>query len=339
MPQLTVCLISPRDFTAAHPSIDQALAFAAARDALLVLADLAGDPQKAAYAQEKGEGRVRTLSGDTLSGALLAAAQAAETPFVFIATDGDRLSADPTAMPFDLEDLPFDHIGVLPMLEEVIGAGENPARLSIVLNQAAPGERLAAYAGALPPGHPGLHAIWRREPLIAALDLFHRMHPTRGAYALPALSLALIASAKMAEDRSIVYHRAADGWASAPDIEASRRQQFEAAGLPEQAARYRNLFRYLDLFILVNKAGSPLSIDERQRLGTDISNLFLGAFIRDVADNAEAYDSSIIDMAQMALEEADNFNRFQIGMVMADRAMPGLKDRYVAFVQAAVSGT
>ena len=63
------------------------------------------------------------------------------------------------------------------------------------------------------------------------------------------------------------------------------------------------------------------------------------AFITEMSNAPEKFDSTVRYLATMALDEPDAFTRFQIGLMMADRIQPGLKDRYVTFLKQAAGAT
>jgi hypothetical protein len=96
--------------------------------------------------------------------------------------------------------------------------------------------------------------------------------------------------------------------------------------------KYERLFQFLDFFVLINRVGSPLSIDERQRLGKVAVNVLFGRFIAEVADAPEQFEEGVSALAEMVLEETDSFTQFQLGLLMIERAQPGLKDRVARYL-------
>ncbi|MVA70424.1 glycosyltransferase [Agrobacterium vitis] len=339
MAELTICMPSHRPLDGSRAAIDSALAFCEARDALLVVSDNSGDAAKKAYLQALSPRLTYVASeAQTAFANMFNAVEAASTPFIMPMGDDDEILAEADQAPFDLDDLPFDYVGVLPVTESFLQRSETGSVQAFALEEYDPGERMLAYLQNSPTNNGGFYSILRREVWLATMDLFLRSHPTQAATCDWAVALSLFSTGKMAHDPSIRYRYNAAKWADKAQIDAERKVMLLEAGLPESAVHYEMLLLFLDVFVLINRVGSPLSIDERQRLGKFTVNRFLGSFIKEVADSPELYAEGVTGLAEMALEETDSFTQFQIAMLMAERLQPGLKDKYVAFIQASIAG-
>ncbi|HBF32583.1 MAG TPA: hypothetical protein DDW73_23650 [Rhizobium sp.] len=320
-------------------AIESALAVCEARDALLLIADTSADEEKKAFWQDKSP-HINYLVSEapTAIDNIIFAVQSSQTPFIIPMADNDLLLIEKDVAPFDLADLPFDYIGVFPVAEIVLSRDEQGQLSTFSLEQDDATERMFAYLQLDLPDNVGSHAIFRREIWLSTLNVFDRSHPNKGAFADRAISIALFTSGKMACDQSLRYRYNFEQLATSELIAAHRQAMFTDAGLPEKTVRYEKLFQFLDVFVLVNRVGSPLAIDERQRLGRTAVQMIFGAFIASVANNPNDYEEGVAALAEMVLEEQDSFNQFQLGLLMAERVQPGLKDKYVTFIKAAISG-
>lgn len=339
MPELTICMPSRRNFKDSYAAIESALAFCEKRDALLNVLDNSDDDEKKAF----WEGKSACLNyikseAQTANENMVLAVQAAETAFIMLMGDDDLIIAEDGIAPLDLSDLPFDYVGVFPAIETfVLPQDQGPVSIMALEQEDAPA-RMLAYFEYKTMNNGGFYSIFRREIWLGTFDLFLRFHPTQAGFSDWALVLSMFTSGKMASDTSIRYRYNAARWATTEQIIAQREQLFAQAGLPQSAMKYERLFIFLDSFVLLNRVGSPLSIDERQRLGKLAVNIMFGRFIADVAEAPEQYEEGISALAEMVLEESDSFTQFQLGLLMIERAQPGLKDKYIAFIQAAVNG-
>ncbi|WP_139317556.1 hypothetical protein [Rhizobium oryziradicis] len=264
--------------------------------------------------------------------------QAADTPFIMLMGDDDLIVAKEGIDPLDLSDIPFDYVGVFPEIETFL-APEQPGPMTILsLEQDDASDRMLAYFNSGATHNGGFYSIFRRDVWLSTFDLFLRFHPTLAGFSDWALAISLFTAGKMASDPSIHYRYNMARWATTEEILSHREQLFTQAGLPQSAMKYERLFMFLDFFVLINRVGSPLSIDERQRLGKAAVYVMLGRFINDVANAPERYEEGIGALAEMVLDETDSFTQFQLGLLMIERAQPGLKDKYIAFIQAALEG-
>jgi hypothetical protein len=339
MPELTICMPSRRNFKDSYAAIESALAFCEKRDALLNVLDNSDDDEKKAF----WEGKSACLNyikseAQTANDNMLRAVQAAETPFIMVMGDDDLIIAEDGVAPLDLSDLAFDYVGVFPAVETFLSPEELGPVSVMSLEQEDASARMLAYFDYNAAQNGGFYSIFRRDIWMATLDLFSRFHPTLAGFSDWALAISMFTSGKMASDTSILYRYNMARWASKEQIFSHRQELFSQVGLPQSAMKYERLFMFLDVFVLINRVGSPLSIDERQRLGKMVVNVLFGHFIAAVAEAPEQYEEGISALAEMVLEETDSFTQFQLGLLMIERVQPGLKEKYIAFIQAAVEG-
>lgn len=337
MPELSICMPSHRNLADSRQAIESAIAYCDARDAILIVSDNSGDAEKQAWLEGLSPRLVYIDSASTSATEnMLTSLDAASTPFVLPMGDDDQILSVPGETAVDLASLPFDYVGVLPVSEPFSGRHGALGRKAFSLTEEESGERIAKYVAEARGNNSCYYSIYRRDVFVALTHLFLEHHPTKGSYCDWALSLALVSYGKMAHDPSTVFRYNMDNWDSAEKVADMYAGLFRNAGLPDGAEKYERLLMFLDLFVLATRAGSPLSQEQRQKVGKDVVNRMLGEFIRQVADAPESYDGTIRHLATMALEETNSFTQFQIGMMMADRVQPGLKDRYVHFVKQAM---
>ncbi|WP_179145383.1 hypothetical protein [Rhizobium sp. RU36D] len=336
---MTICMPSHRNLAGSRLAIESALAYCRARDALLVVSDNSGDPEKRAWLESIGAPLIYLAQdNDDARLNIEAAIAAAPTLLVMPMGDDDQILIDPAQPAFDLSDLPFDYVGVTPVtisFSEALGMERHKA-FEITADEA--GGRMIGYLEQAHGDNGSFHSIYRRDVFASVLKLYAEAHPTKGNYGDWAILLALAAYGKFAHDPSTVYRYNMAKWDSAEKISALTEAAYTSVGLPPHPETYEKLLQFLDIFIFATRGGTPLSQDERQRLSKDIVNIFLGSFVQQIAENPENYDGAMRHLASMVLEERDSFTQFQIALMMVDRIQPGLKDRYVAFVKHAFQG-
>lgn len=334
MPELSICMPSNRNLEQSRAAIDSAIAYCEARDAVLIVSDNSGDPEKRAYFNNRSPRLTWIDAGNASPFAnMRLALDAAKTPFVMPMGDDDEIHAVEGQPTFDLAGLPYDYMGVLPV--SVVFAEKHGTMHSkaFALTDEDPGERMGQYISGAKGNNSLYYSMFRRDVFSALLHDFVEHHPTKGMYCDWALLLALICYGKMAHDPGTVFRYNMGNWDSAEKIGDMYVDLYRNAGLPAEAIKFDSLLMYLDTFVFAMRQGSPVPPDQRQRLGRIITNRLLGSFIQKVANAPESYDGTIRHLATMAIEEPDSFVEFQIAMMMVDRLQPGLKDRYVTFVR------
>lgn len=336
MPELSICMPSNRNFADSREAIESALAYCDARDALLIVSDNSGDPEKHAH-WKSGFPRLTYFHSPGISSSdnMLQALDAASTPFILNMGDDDALYCDVTQPAVDLAKLSFDYVGVLPLSETFSKTLSAVQRKTFALKQEEPIDRIYAYISAARGNNSLYYSIFRRDIYSALTHFFLSSHPTRGGYSDWAVALAMVSYGKMEQDTNTIFRYNLGNWDTNEKIAKSTAEIYRNAGLPEEAQNYERLLIFLDLFIFATRVGTPLSHEARQKLGRDLVNRMFTAFITEMSNSPEKFDSTVRYLATMALDEPDSFTRFQIGLMMADRIQPGLKDRYVTFLKQA----
>lgn len=335
MPELSICMPSNRSLAQSRAAIDSAIAYCEARNAVLIVSDNSGDPEKRAYLAGRSPLLTVIDAGDAppLVNMRLAL-DAATTPFVMPMGDDDQIAVAEGQPAFDLASLPGDYIGVLPVSVPFSALHGQMQTKGFALASDDPAERIGQYVAGAQGNNSLYYSMFRRDVFTSLIHAFAEHHPTKGMYCDWALMLALICYGKMAHDPGTVFRYNMGKWDSVEKIDGMVVDLYRNAGLPAEATKFDGLLMYLDLFVLSMRSGSPVQPEQRQRLGRIVTNRLLGPFIQKVANAPEDYDGTVRHLATMAIEEQDSFMQFQIALMMVDRLQPGLKDRYVAFVKA-----
>lgn len=335
---LSVCMPSHRNLADSRASIETALAFCEARDAVLVISDNSGDLEKRAYWQNRSV-RLHYIIApdDDIDANYMSSITNATTPFILQMGDDDQLGFDPAVPAFDFASLPADYIGVRPLTQvwapklgvvrtKAFGIAEEDAGARILeYNQVAGGDNSAFYS------------IFRREPYTAMMALFLQHHPTRGGYCDWAKVMALFAYGRMAYDPGTIFKYNFEQWSSNALIAEKTVALYEGAGLPADGQKYHMLLLFLDLFVFLSRPGTPLGEEQRLNAISVTAGSVFNGFLSQVKQAPENYSETMQYLCEMASEEFDSFSRFQIGLLMADNIKSGLKDGYIAYYKAAVA--
>ena len=265
------------------------------------------------------------------------ALDAAKTPYIMPMGDDDEIAVVEGQPAFDLADLPEDFIGVLPVSVPFSAVHGKLQAKGFALTSDDPAERISQYVDGAKGNNSLYYSMFRREVFVSLIHAFAEHHPTKGMYCDWALMLTMICYGKMAHDPGTVFRYNMGKWDSAEKIDGMVVDLYRNAGLPTEATKFDSLLMYLDLFVLAMRSASPVTPEQRQRIGRSVTNRLLGPFIQKVANAPEDYDGTVRHLATMAIEAQDSFMQFQIALMMIDRLQPGLKDRYVAFVKAVMA--
>lgn len=336
MPLLSLCMPSNRDLKGSLAAIGEALAFAEARDAQLLISDNSGDPAKEAYWRGRSP-RIRyaTASRTTAFQNFLAVLQMAETPYILHLGDDDGIGIDPSCPAYDLSALPADYMGVRPRTELFVPAIGVIRTKEFAIEGITPAERMREYFRKSGNDNCGFYSIYRREPYLNLIRLFAEQHPIKGDFVDWALAFTLFAYGRMAYDPSVIYRYNFEQWATAARIEAKNRQMFAAAGLPDHTEMYQPLLMALDLFVFLARPGTPLTREQSLEAVGLVAGDILNAFINQVIRKPEDYSEKMRYLVELAGQEDNAFGRLQLAMIMVDELKPGLKDAYVAYYQMA----
>jgi hypothetical protein len=339
--QLTVCLPSNRNHEASRKSIESAIAFCQARNAMLILSDNSGDPRKRlAYEGVHPWLLWQDTTGTNPGENFLRTIAAASTPFIMPMGDDDVLELDAAATPVELSTLPASCIGVKPVFK-IFTDDEGLSDISnFAVTAETPGQRVAEYTQKVTAGKQSYfnsvyYSIFRRAPFVALFQLFMDYHPTKAAYFDWAFVMAMLSQGKLPLDPSIIFHYNAGNWHSAKGARAIA-GAYENADLPADYERYRVLLLYLDLFIFVINRHSQLERSLAIRTATTDLSPFIDQYAASVvAPDRQDSDKAKL-LAQMILDEREGMAKFQIALLLAEDLIPGLKDKYIRFFNAAL---
>lgn len=340
MPLLSICMPTRRNFEDSRKAISEALAFAEARDAVVVISDNSGDPAKKAFWDGKSP-RIayHHSTAENAFQNFLASVSAADTPFVLVLGDDDGVAADPAWPGVDLASLPDDFMGVRPLTEVSVTGHGVLRRKDFAIETLTPTDRIREFSQKAGGDNSAFYSVFRREPFRDLLQLFVERHPLKANFIDWAMSLALFAYGRMAYDPGIIYRYNADQWASQEQTKAKNEEIFAAAGLPSYTNLYQPLLMAVDLFVFVARPGTPLSREEALDAVSVTSGDVMNGFINQVIREPGKYPERIRYLVQLADAEKDAFSRFQLGLVMLEDLKPGLKDAYVEFFRSTMAGS
>ena len=338
MTQLSICMPSNRVLKDSIASIESAIAYCRQTDAVLIVSDNSEDPEKREFLQGHSGDLIYVSSVNTSAAENWKRAfAAAETAFIMPMGDDDLIFADPAQPALDLATLGGDYIGAFAVNIAFTQAHGQLARKALSLTADDPAERMKGYLNNAGGNNSNYYSMYRRDVFGGLLSLFLSAHPTQGSYCDWALSLALVASGKMAHDPGTVFHYNMDNWGSREKIDALNTTIYTAVGLPEGSDRYEHLLMFLDLYVMAARKDTPLTEPQKTKLANDIVLMTMGRFVRRVKQTPDDYDETTRYLVELAMAEQNSLGIFQIALMMADILQPGLKDRYVEFFRRAVA--
>lgn len=336
MPLLTLCIPSNRSLERSMRTISEALAFAEERDALVLVSDNSGEPEKAAFWWGRSPRLIyHTSTGTNAFENVLASTSLADTPYMLLVGDDDGVGFDRSVTPYDLSSLPPDYMGVRPKTQvEISGVGVVRTK-DFGIEGERSSQRIIEYARKAGGDNSAFYSIFRRDQYVQLLRLFLEHHPIKGAYIDWALALALFAYGRMAYDPSIIFRYNADQWSTSERTDRKNQEIFADCGLPPHATIYQPLLMALDLFCFVCRPGTLLdrdgALDAASIVAGDLMNAFTNHVLLDPTDFSERM-RYLVDLAR---KEDQAFARFQLGLLMVDELKPGLKEGYLRFFQIA----
>jgi hypothetical protein len=334
---LSVGMPSNRNFAESRRAIETALAYCAARDAILIVSDNSRDLEKARYWQAHA-GPLKYIpdapvdSGDNSMSVL----RAVETPFFLSIGDDDELLINPSLTPVDLATLANDYIGVKPLIEMFLPGRGITKRNEYGIEADEPGARLIEYYGKNGGDNTTFYSIFRTAPFRSLIEFFITHHPTRGSFCDWQLVLMLLLQGKLASDPSTVYRYNASGWDTDEKIRENTAQRYVAAGLTADHKIYEMLLMGLDLYCFASRRDTGLSAPAVKQVMsgavTDLMNHGLDLVIQLAGSLPQA-----IDAARKAKAQTNPAVKYLFGCAVLDHFVPGLKDRYIAFLKTAMS--
>lgn len=335
---LSVLMPSNRDLAASRRSIETALRFCEKRDALLVVSDNSGDPDKRRLL-ENASPRLRYITPEREGSEanLLNLCAAAETEFILMMGDDDELFVSPKDQPIDLATVDPAHIGVRPMVAVTNSEGRVIRVKDFAILDDTPSARVMTYNANAKGDNATYYSIFRRRPFVELHRFFFAYHPLKGGYCDWALATTMFATGKMVYDPGTIYKYNHHRWDRRDKIDERMQAIYEDAGLPPNADQFSLLLLYLDLMILALRRGSPLNEAEKDDLARNAGWPILENFCRRVAGAPETFTPETTAHCRRLAVPAGVEAQFDIAVELADQLLPGLATRYRAFHQVSLA--
>lgn len=335
MAQLSIFMPSNRSFALSRRSIETALAFCEARDAVLIVSDNSRDLEKAAYWRDRSSRMIYVPDAPpTAEENSKLVLRLAETPFVMPMGDDDEIYVDASQPALDLQALPSDVIGVKPMTVLFAPDTDLNAPRAYAIDAERPGMRLRQFFEANGGDNTVFYSVFRTGPYRALLDFFYARHPTRGSYIDWALSMSLMVAGKILFDPSIMFRYNVGSWLTNSDIDTNSGKSYSAAGLSPLHSEYNSLLQALDVFAFVSRQGAGLSRAELAELQAEELSFMLNLAFSQILRMTDP-SSAIAEAARKGLAERNPMVKYLHGAAVMDLYTPGLKAKYIAFLKAA----
>ncbi|WP_438747783.1 hypothetical protein [Pararhizobium sp. O133] len=336
MPLLSICMPSNRDLSRSRKSIESALAYAMRVGAQLIVSDNSGDLEKRVFFEGRSSNLRYIVSPDQDASAnWMRALSGADTPFLLPMGDDDEIRFVDGREPIDLAGLPADVAGVRPTTEIWTASGGTLTTETFTIDSMAPDERLAEYNRKAEGNNSIYYSIFRTDLFVPTMRLFVEAHPTNGGYCDWAIVLSLFTAGRMLHDPSLVYRYDLGPWAN--DLAEMQASQYRKVGLPEETGNFLTFLMFLDLHIFSLRPSLPLLPEERRRVLMMNCRVLLADFLRQVPQSPEKYDETVTYIAGLIAAERNIDSIIQLSILLTDCIQPGLKDRYVRFLQAALN--
>lgn len=335
---LSVLMPSNRNLAGSRKAIETALAFCEKRDALLIVSDNSGDPEKRQLLRNASN-RLRYVqpADDTPHTNLRTVLDAADTEFVLMMGDDDELFASPKDQPLDLSSLGPDCIGVRPLVAVANAEGRVIRVKDFPILDETPGQRVMRYNEKAGGDNACYHSIFRRRPLADLITFFLDHHPLKAGYCDWALTCVMFAYGTLPYDPGVVFKYNYHQWDSTEKVDGQRQSIYAAVNLPAEAERFKLLLLYLDVAILALRRDSPLDGDGRRSLLEEAGRPILNGFLKTIASQQHLSDRRTIELAR-AIRDAKADEQIELALQTLDCLQPGLTDRYRAFHRVAMEG-
>lgn len=336
MSLLTIYMPSRRNLSDSRSAIESALAYVDHVDGRLIISDSSGDPEKRRWL-ENCSPRLHYVFSEakTAPENWRAAFSLVDTPFLLPMGDDDVIAFQEGKPDVDLGALPADVVGIRPVTQ--VWTLEDGVRQSdrFTIEADTTGERLFEYSRKVKGNNSVYYSIFRSEPFLSLMRLFVDHHPTKGGYIDWAICLGLFSAGRLVHDSSWTYRYDLGRWSRMETLTQTKAQLYVEAGLPADSEKYWGLLLFLDLYVFMLR----LKHDAAQRHDGSMAarRLFLAPFLRDVIEKPENYDETMHYIVGMIANEQQPDAIFQLCVYLTDCIVPGLKDRYVAFIQAALA--
>jgi hypothetical protein len=344
MALVSLCMPSRRPLATAKPSIDTMIVYARARGCRLIISDNSDDLDKAShYAQASDVVTVLQNPGAGPLDNLMRTVEAAETPFILPVGDDDFLEEVAGAPRLDLAGLPADCVGARPSV--VIFAEGEPElrRLDYALPEETAVDRFHGYAQRRGGCNSLYYSFFRRDSFLAVHEPYWRTRRTIIGDFDWAVTTSLLFEGKVAHDPSTLYRYDLGRWRQQASIDATVRSFYLDAGLPDWAARFDTLFKYLDIYVTSQRPSLRLSDIERLKALYTATIALLGSLLRNAAQNAARYqgfEDYIAEIQASLSDPSDDLaSVFDACARLAGRMKPGFEQELHQWLAATRAGS
>lgn len=343
MALVSLCMPSRRPLATARASIDSMAAYARARNCRLIISDNSDEQDKASqYASHSDVVTVLQNPGAGPLDNLMRTVEAADTPFILPVGDDDFLEKVAGAPILDLARLPVDCVGARPSV--VIFAEGEPElqRLDYAVTEDAAVDRFHAYGQRRGGCNSLYYSFFRRESFLAVHRPYWRMRRTIIGDFDWAVTTSLLFEGKVVHDPSTLYRYDLGRWRKQASIETAVKGFYLDAGLPEWAAKFDLLFKFLDVYVTSQRPSLTLSDLDRLKAVYTVAIALLGSLLRIAAQHAERYqgfETEIAAIRTAVSEPSDDLsNVFDVCARIAGRMKPGFEDELHQWLDATRAG-
>lgn len=339
MALVSLCMPSRRPLAAAKPSIDTMIAYARSRNFRLIISDNSDDLDKAGHYAAVSD--IVTVLRSPNAGPLdnlMRTVAAAETPFILPVGDDDFIEEVPGAMMLDLAGLPADCVGARPTV--VMFADQEPElrRLDYALPEETAVDRFHAYAQRRGGCNSLYYSFFRRDSFLAVHEPYWRARQTVIGDFDWAVTTSLLFEGKVAHEPSTVYRYDLGRWRRKESIEATVRGFYVDAGLPDWAAKFDALFKYLDVYVTTQRPSLRLTDIDRLKALYTATIALLGSLLRNAAQNTDRYrgfEDYVADIRAAVSNPSDDLSSvFEACARIAGRMKPGFEQELHSWLAA-----
>jgi hypothetical protein len=268
--------------------------------------------------------------------------EAADTPFILPVGDDDFIEEAAGAAGINLARLPDDFIGARPTVV-IFAAGEPELRrLDYALPEDSPVDRFHAYAQRRGGCNSLYYSFFRRNSFLSVHEPYWRIRKTVIGDFDWAVTTSLLFEGKVAHDPSTLYRYDLGRWRRQESIDASVRGFYLDAGLPDWAAKFDLLFKYLDVFVTTQRPSLSLPEVDRLKALYTATIALLGSLLRNAAQNTERYrgfEDYIAELKAAVSDPSDDLaSVFDACARIAGRMKPGFEDELHQWLAATRAG-
>jgi hypothetical protein len=330
MALVSLCMPSRRPLATARPSIDNMIAYARARNFRLIISDNSDGLDKAGhYAHAADRVTVLQNPGAGPLENLMRTVEAADTPFILPVGDDDFIENVAGAPGIDLARLPADCVGARPTV--VIFAEGEPElrRLDYGLPEETAVDRFHAYAQRRGGCNSLYYSFFRRDSFLAVHEPYWRQRKTVIGDFDWAVTTSLLFEGKVAHDPSTLYRYDLGRWRQQASIDATVRSFYLDAGLPDMAAKFHTLFKYIDIYVTTQRPSLRLSDLDRLKALYTATIALLGSLLRNAAQTPDRYrgfEDTIAEIRTAVSDHSDDLSSvFDACARIAGRMKPGFE--------------